>query len=58
MKGKFSIIDLTETWYNDDRADKILHGQYQITHLFHQIRKTGQKEGVLLYLCTTTLILR
>ena len=43
VKGKFSIIGLTDTWCNDDRADK--NSAWQISNYtpIHQIRKTGQK---------------
>ena len=45
VKGKFSIIALTETWCNDDRADK--NSVWQISNYtpIHQIRQTGQKGG-------------
>ena len=45
VKAKFSIIALTETWCNDDRADK--NSVWQISNYkpIHQIRQTGQKEG-------------
>ena len=58
VKGKFSIIALTETWCNDDRADK--NSVWQILNYtpIQQIRQTRQKGGGLLYLCTITLILR
>ena len=58
VKGKFSIIALTETWCNDDRADKTLYGKCPTTHLFTKLDKMDKKDGVLLYLCTITLILR
>ena len=42
-KGKFSIIALTETWRNNDSADK--NSAWQISNCtpIHQIRQTGQK---------------
>ena len=45
VKCKFSIIALTETWCNDDRADK--NSVWQISNYapIHQIRQTGQKGG-------------
>ena len=45
IKGKFSIIALTETWCNDDRADK--NSAWKISNYtpIHQIRQTEQKRG-------------
>ena len=37
VKGKFSIIALTETWSNDDRADKNLVWQISNYTPIHQI---------------------
>ena len=34
VKGKFSIIALTETWCNDDRADKTLYGKNIQLHTY------------------------
>ena len=51
VKGEFSIIALTETWCNDDKADK--NSLWQIPNYtpIHQIRKNGQKGGgVALYI--------
>ena len=47
VKGKFSIIALTETWCNDHRADK--NSAWQIANCtpIHQIRQSGQKGGVI-----------
>ena len=54
---KFGIIALTEMWRNDDRGDK--NSAWQISnYLFTKLDKLDKKEGVLLYLCTITLILR
>ena len=38
VKVKFSIIGLTETWCNDDRADKNSAWQESNYTLIHQIR--------------------
>ena len=45
VKGKFSIIALTETWCNDDRADKNSAWQISNHTSILQIRQTGQKGG-------------
>ena len=45
VKGKFSIIAFTETWCNDDRADKNYVWQISNYTPIHQIRQTGQKGG-------------
>ena len=37
---------------------KTLYGKYQTTDLFAKLDIMDKKEGVLLYLCTITLILR
>ena len=58
VKGKFSIIGLTETWCNYDRADKTLYGKYRTAHLVTKLDKLDKKERVLLYLCRINLILR
>ena len=45
FKGKFSIIALTETWCNDDRADKNSVWQILNDTPIQQIRQTRQKGG-------------
>ena len=47
VKGKFSIIALTETWCNDNRADK--NSVWQILNYkpIDKIRQTGQERGVI-----------
>ena len=45
VKGKFSIIALTEMWCNDFRADKNSARQISNYTRIHQIRQTGQKGG-------------
>ena len=45
VKGKFSIIALTETWCNDDRADQNSFWQISNYTPIDQIRQTGQKGG-------------
>ena len=58
VKGKFSIIALTETWCDDDRADK--NSEWQISNytLIHQIRQTGKKGGGIALFVRNNLILR
>ena len=51
VKGKFSIIALTETWCNDDRADRNSAWQISNCTSIHQIRQTGQKGGGHLFIC-------
>ena len=45
VKGKFSIIALTETWCNDDRADQNSFWQISNYTPIDQIKQTGQKGG-------------
>ena len=45
VKGKFSIIALTEMWCNDDRVDKNSARQISNYTRIHQIRQTEQKGG-------------
>ena len=45
VKGKFSIIALTEMWCNDDRVDKNSAWQISDYKSIHQIRQTEQKGG-------------
>ena len=56
VKGKFRIIALTIARTIKQR--KTLYGKYQITHLFTKLDKLNKNEGLLLYSCTITLILR
>ena len=57
VKGKCSIIVLTETWCNDDRAEK--NSTWQVSnYTFTKLDKLDKMGRLLLYLCTITLILR
>ena len=45
VKGNFSIIGLTETWFSDDKVDKNSLWQLLNYTAIHQIRNSGQKGG-------------
>ena len=45
VKGNFSIIALTETWYSDDKSDKNSLWQLLNYTAIYQIRNSSRKRG-------------